>query len=767
MYQLRESGLSIGQTRRRRACCSFLCAALAALTISVEASAQEISVSPDDQTVFSFSGPEGGPFAPQSLTTWALENVAGPDAPFVVTSNQLWLTVTPSQGSVGGLLNNPVEIVAQLDVTEAQSLAAGVYTATVSFKNLANGVGDTERTVRLEVAPANFSVSPAFVSVTATLNGSNPADKVVTLTNSGQVDLNYQLTWDEHPWISISKSGGTVTGGGADSFTVSFNIAGLAAGTYTDSIQIGNTTNGAGSRTISVSLTVKAKDSSAVTLKPDQDIEITGAVGELPLLSQQSTIINDGERTVRWSALVSAPWISVSPSSGDLAPSDGAPGGLDERVVTIRVNAAVQTLPPGSAAATATFQSVTTLTTGEFLGVAFGTRVVHVVANPVLTLTSPAIGGVVTTAPDGLVANGSTETTQRLIFDFGEVVVVTATPGNGYEFRGWAGDFPEDSQLVNPLILPMDASKSLGALIAPILRTLTLSLVGGGTGTIVTNPTGLQIDNPLESKYNNGTTVQLTATADAGSVFRGWSGNVPQGSELDNPMSVLLDRDRVISARFEPALDLTIHIVGDGTVTVDPDLPSYAAGMLVTLSAVPDDGAHFAGWSGAASGSTDSISITLTGDTEVTATFATGSDPGNGNDNGNSNGNGNGNDNTGNDNIAKLTVEVQGDGLVTPNGGNYVKGATVTVIATPTVSSKFVRWEESASGVALTATVVMDSDKTVRAVFEASTDQPVDRPTPSGGGSSTCGATGMLGLAGMFFGWVSLALVSRRHWTFR
>lgn len=750
MFQSRESGLSIGPERRAGRLFVSFGAFLVLFAAAAPSFAQEITVSPGDQTTFLFSGPQGGPFAPGTLTTWSLENVSGPDTAFVVTSSQLWLTISPSQGTIGGAFNNPRDIVAQLDAAEAQGLAAGVYTATVSFRNLANGVGDTDRTVRLEVAPANFAVSPAFVSITATLNGANPADKVVTLTNSGQVDLNYQLTWQEEPWISVNKSGGTVSGGGTDSFSVSFNIAGLQAGTYTNSVDVENTTNGAGSRTIPVSLTIKAKDSGAVTLKPDHDIEISGAVGELPLLSQQSTIINDGEKPVRWSALVSAPWISVTPSSGDLAPSDGSPAGLDERVVTIRVNAAVQTLPPGSAAATATFQTVTTLTTGEFLGVAFGTRVVHVVANPVLTLTVPAIGGTVATAPEGLVAEGSTETTQRLTFDFGQVVVVTATPGNGYEFRGWAGDFPEDAQLVNPLILPMDASKSLGALIAPILRTLTLSTVGGGTGTMDMQPTGAEIENPLEVKYSNGTTVQLTADADAGSVFRGWSGNVPPGSELDNPLTVLMDRERVISARFEPALDLSIDIVGEGTVRIDPDLPSYAAGMILTLTALPDEGSHFAGWSGAASGSTNSITITLTGDTAVTATFATGSDPGGGGD-------------PGNGNVAKLIVDIQGDGLVTPNGGNYVKGATVTVIATPTVASKFVRWEEAASGTALTATILMDQDKTVRAIFEAITDEPVDRPAPSGGSSSTCGATGMIGLVSMFLGWVSLAFVAKRR----
>jgi hypothetical protein len=750
MFKVEERGLSSHACRGGDGWLAVIMSALVLLAGGLPALGQLISVAPDDQTIFMFSGPEGGPFQPQTLTEWTLENTDVQDLAYTVSSNQPWLVISPSDGNLGGGFNNDVTVQAALNLTEAQALAAGLYSATVSFRNLANGAGDTTRTVQLQVAPANFSVSPAFVNTTANLNAGNPSDKVVTLSNGGLSDLNYSLTWDAHPWLIVSQDGGTVPGGGTSTFTLSFNTAGLAAGSYSAQIEIANTTNGAGSRTLPVSLIVKSREASTVTLRPDEDIEIAGPVGSLPTESQQSTINNDGEKSVRWNAIVSAPWISVSPSSGELAASDGFPGGLDERAITIRVNAAVQTLPPGSAAATATFQTITTnLITGEVTGVAFATRVVNVVANPVLTLSVPAVGGEVTTAPEGT-DQGSTATTHRLNFPFGQVVVVTASPGDGYEFRGWAGDYPEDAQLVNPLILPMDASKSLGALIAPILRSLTLSFTGAGTGTIDMDPTGAEIENPLEARYTNGTSVRLLAEADAGSMFRGWSGNVPPGSELSNPINVLMDRERVISARFEPSIDFAVNVEGSGTVVVDPDLEVYSAGMTVTLTAVANEDFHFAGWGGAASGSTTPLVLTLTGDTVVTATFAAGSGEPGGED-------------PGDGTTAKLFVDIQGDGLVTPNGGNYVKGATVTVIATPTVSSKFVRWEQDALGTELTATVLMDRNRTVRAIFEAASGEtPSPRPTPPSGGS-TCGATGMIGLAGMFLGWISLAFMSRRY----
>ncbi len=757
MFKVTERGLSSQTCRRGYGRVATVCSALVLLAAGLPAFGQQIAVTPDDQTIIKFSGPEGGPFQPQTLTTWTLENTDVQDAAYVVTSSDPWLNLSPADGSLGGVINNSTNISAQLNAGEVQALAAGVYAATVSFQNITNGTGNTTRTVQLQVAPANFSVSPAFVNATVNLNGGSTADKVVTLTNGGLADLNYSLTWDSKPWLIVSRDGGTVPGGGLSTFVISFNTAGLTAGTYTVEIEITNTTNGAGTRKVPVSLTVKSSGASSVTLKPDEDIEVVGPVGGLPMLSQQSIIVNDGEKSVQWNAVVSEPWISVSPSSGELAPSDGVSGGLDERVVTIRVNAAVQTVPPGSAAATATF-SILNILNAPYTTVAFATRVVHVVANPVLTLSAPAVGGAVTTSPEGASSIGSTATTQRLTFPFGQVVVVTAAPGDGYEFRGWAGDFPEDAQLVNPLILPMDASKSLGALIAPILRSLTLSSTGAGTGTIDMEPTGAEIENALEARYTNGTTVKLFAEVDAGSVFRGWSGNVPPGRELDNPLSVLMDRERVISARFEPSIEFAVNVEGNGSVTVEPDLPAYSAGMTVILTAVADDAFHFAGWSGAASGSSNSLTITLTGDTIVAATFAAGIDPGDDEPDGGDPGN----DDPADPNVAKLFVDIQGDGLVTPNGGNYVKGAMVTVIATPTVNSKFVRWEQDAVGSELTASVLMDRNRTVRAVFEATSEVTPDRPTPSGGGS-TCGAAGMLGFAGMFLGWASLAFMSKRY----
>src|SRR2546430_1553204 len=65
----------------------------------------------------------------------------------------------------------------------------------------------------------------------------------------------------------------------------------------------------------------------------------------------------------------------------------------------------------------------------------------------------------------------------------------------------------------------------------------------------------------------------------------------------------------------------TIAGIG-GTITRNPDLPKYANGAAVTVTAAPNAGFAFSGWSGDATGTTNPITITMTGNQTVTASFA-------------------------------------------------------------------------------------------------------------------------------------------------
>jgi uncharacterized repeat protein (TIGR02543 family) len=137
---------------------------------------------------------------------------------------------------------------------------------------------------------------------------------------------------------------------------------------------------------------------------------------------------------------------------------------------------------------------------------------------------------------------------------------------------------------------------------------LTVNVVGNGTVG----------QNPPPS-YVVGQVVTLTATPATGWSFAGWSGDL---SGTTNPITITLTSDKVVTATFTAnPVNLTVNVVGNGTVTPVPAAP-YLYGAVVTLTANANLNWAFSGWSGDLTGTTNPITITLTGDKVVTATFA-------------------------------------------------------------------------------------------------------------------------------------------------
>jgi Leucine-rich repeat (LRR) protein len=97
----------------------------------------------------------------------------------------------------------------------------------------------------------------------------------------------------------------------------------------------------------------------------------------------------------------------------------------------------------------------------------------------------------------------------------GAEVTVRAAPGTGWVFDHWSGDLYGEQ---TPAILVMDKNKTVTAvfLYAPVTYTLTTAVRGGGS---VSPAPGVRA-------YPDGKTVTLAATADPGSVFDRWEGDV-------------------------------------------------------------------------------------------------------------------------------------------------------------------------------------------------------------------------------------------------
>ncbi len=152
---------------------------------------------------------------------------------------------------------------------------------------------------------------------------------------------------------------------------------------------------------------------------------------------------------------------------------------------------------------------------------------------------------------------------------------------------------------------------------------------GTGTGKVTSSPAGIDCGATCEHEFSEGTVVTLTATPEGGSSFAGWSG---AGCTGTGTCQVTLSAAKEVTATFTaPKFKLKVVKAGTGTgkVTSSPagiDCGAtceheFSEGTVVTLTATPEGGSSFAGWSGAGCTGTGTCQVTMTAAKEVTATF--------------------------------------------------------------------------------------------------------------------------------------------------
>jgi hypothetical protein len=281
---------------------------------------------------------------------------------------------------------------------------------------------------------------------------------------------------------------------------------------------------------------------------------------------------------------------------------------------------------------------------------------------------SPATDGSVTLDPPG----GT--------YTAGTSVTVTAAPDAGFGFVGWNGDL---SGAANPETLVVDSDKTVGASFTSQQYTVSVAPSSGGSVTL----------DPPGGSYLAGTLVGVTAVADPGNVFTGWSGDL---SGTGNPETLLVDADKSVSAGFAPAVTLTLSATAGGSVALDPPGGVYAAGTVVTVTADPDTGFVFTGWSGALSGISNPEIVIADVDKTIGASFA----------------------------VQRFDVSIApstgGSVTLNPPGGTYDAGSVVSVTATPAPGYVFTGWGSDLSGTVNPESLLIDADKSISASFAPS-----------------------------------------------
>ena len=159
---------------------------------------------------------------------------------------------------------------------------------------------------------------------------------------------------------------------------------------------------------------------------------------------------------------------------------------------------------------------------------------------------------------------------------------------------------------------------------------LTVSTAGTGTGTVSSSDGSISCPGTCTAAYNGGTSVTLTATPGTGSIFAGWTGC---DTVLDTTCTVTMSASRLVTATFDvQRFTLTVSTAGTGTGTVSSSdglinscsgtcTATYNSGTSVTLTATPDAGSIFTGWTGCDTVLDTTCTVSMSASRSVTATF--------------------------------------------------------------------------------------------------------------------------------------------------
>lgn len=167
---------------------------------------------------------------------------------------------------------------------------------------------------------------------------------------------------------------------------------------------------------------------------------------------------------------------------------------------------------------------------------------------------------------------------------------------------------------------------------------MQVSKAGTGNGDVTSDPEGIACGTDCSQGYAPGTSVTLSAAADAGSLFEGWSGDCTGTAPTTE---VTMDSAKTCTATFaaqQPPGTYTLMVdkagLGSGTVTSAPGGIScgvdctewFNKGTKVVLTASPEAGSIFAGWSGDCIGKKPIKKVKMKSDKSCTANFALGPD---------------------------------------------------------------------------------------------------------------------------------------------
>jgi hypothetical protein len=348
-------------------------------------------------------------------------------------------------------------------------------------------------------------------------------------------------------------------------------------------------------------------------------------------------------------------------------------------------------------------------------------------------------------------------------FKTGSQVVLNAKPDGHSAFVGWLVNGATSATCAGSgkCVVNLKADTEVKAEFERLpQRALTVARAGSGTGTVTSEPAGIDCGPTCSEEFSEGLLVTLKAAAEPHSSFAGWDvvGD-PSACPGAGSCQVQLDADAEVVATFDPIpqrmLEVTATGSGTGRVTSEPagiDCGTGCAavfdqGTVVTLHATADPGSSFASWSGGGCTGSGACDVTLGESSQVQAQFDR--------------------------NLRRLTVAVAGAGSVTGEPAGiacgqdcstvFAEGSMVTLAAHPVPGAIFAGWTGACRGKQL-CQLELREDAFVSAEFRVARSTLAVVVDGSGNGTVSDPALGIgcgLACSGVYDQGTSAALVAQ------
>ena len=263
-----------------------------------------LSVSPASRSA---SVQQGGT-APGDQATVTLSGTNATSTAWTASKRKSWTTLVSGNGTGSGSVTWS---------RDASGLAAGTYVDTITV-TVAGATGSPARVIDTLVVtsgpqPVTLAVSPASRSATVQQGGSAPADSASVAMSGTNA---WQVAWTANarqPWTSFT----TGSGSGNGKVRWSRNAAGLAAGTYVDTITVTAVgANGSPARVIDTLIVTAAPTALTLAVAPPSR-RVTVQQGNTAPGDQASVTLSGANATTApWTASKRKSWTTLVTSNG-------------------------------------------------------------------------------------------------------------------------------------------------------------------------------------------------------------------------------------------------------------------------------------------------------------------------------------------------------------------------------------------------------------------------------------------------------------------